>query len=104
MGTLAGLGFTALTLGLIRPPQIFGRFGVTEPAITGFLGINAQGGGTIGMLLSFATLIGVKPAYAAARGAGDGGGNPLSLCEGRGFWNRPYGVCWAEHHSAGVLE
>lgn len=59
-GMLVGLGFTALTIGLIRAPQIFGRFGVTEPVITDFLGVNAQGVGTIGMLLNFAVLVGVS--------------------------------------------
>lgn len=55
-GMLTGLGFTALMIALIRAPQIFGSLGVTEPVIADFLGINAQGIGTVGMLLNFAVM------------------------------------------------
>ena len=59
-GMLSGLAFTTLTISLIRAPQIFGWAGVTEPIISDFLGVNAQGVGTIGMLLNFAVTIGVS--------------------------------------------
>jgi cation/acetate symporter len=50
-GMITGLGFTAIIIGLIRAPQIFHT---AEPVITDFFGVNAQGVGTIGMLLNFA--------------------------------------------------
>jgi cation/acetate symporter len=50
-GMVTGLAFTAITIGLIRAPQIFGA---AEPVIPDFFGINAQGVGTIGMMLNFA--------------------------------------------------
>ena len=50
-GMVTGLAFTAITIGLIRAPQIFGA---AEPVIPDFFGVNAQGVGTIGMLLNFA--------------------------------------------------
>lgn len=53
-GMVVGLGFTAVMIAAMRAPQIFGRFGVTEPWIDDFLGVNAQGIGTVGMLLNFA--------------------------------------------------
>lgn len=55
-GMLTGLSFTAVTIALIRAPQIFGSFGVTEPVIPDFFGVNAQGVGTVGMLLNFAVM------------------------------------------------
>lgn len=56
-GMLTGLIFTAVTIGLIRAPQIFGA---AEPVIPDFFGINAQGVGTVGMLLNFAVMYGVS--------------------------------------------
>jgi cation/acetate symporter len=50
-GMVVGLTFTAVLIGMIRAPQIFGA---SEPVITDFFGVNAQGVGTIGMLLNFA--------------------------------------------------
>ena len=49
-GMIAGLTFTAVLIGMIRAPQIFGA---SEPVITNFFGVNAQGVGTIGMMLNF---------------------------------------------------
>lgn len=49
-GMLVGLVFTAAMIGMIRAPQIFGA---AEPVIPSFLGVNAQGVGTIGMVLNF---------------------------------------------------
>lgn len=53
-GMLAGLGFTAVLIGMIRSPQIFGT---EAPMLESFFGINAQGVGTLGMLLNFAVTI-----------------------------------------------
>jgi cation/acetate symporter len=50
-GMITGLTFTAVVIGLIRAPQIFHT---AEPVITDFFGINAQGVGTIGMVMNFA--------------------------------------------------
>jgi cation/acetate symporter len=50
-GMITGLTFTAVTIVLIRTPQILGA---AEPVITDFFGINAQGVGTIGMFINFA--------------------------------------------------
>jgi cation/acetate symporter len=70
-GMLAGLIFTTVAIGLIRAPQIFGGFGVTQPVIPDFFGINAQGVGTVGMLLNFAVIFAVslatKPPPAAVQ-------------------------------------
>jgi cation/acetate symporter len=52
-GMMTGLVFTALMIALIRSPQIFGT---AEPVIPSFFGVNAQGVGTIGMLLNFAVM------------------------------------------------
>jgi cation/acetate symporter len=57
LGMLSGLIFTGVMIALIRTPQIFGFLGVTEPVMTDFLGINAQGVGTVGMLLNFAVMV-----------------------------------------------
>jgi cation/acetate symporter len=57
LGMLTGLIFTGVVIALIRTPQIFGFLGATEPVIPHFFGINAQGVGTVGMLLNFAVLI-----------------------------------------------
>jgi cation/acetate symporter len=56
-GMLAGLGFTAIAIALIRSPQIFGT---AEPIITDFFGVNAQGVGAIGMVINFAVTVGVS--------------------------------------------
>jgi cation/acetate symporter len=56
-GMIIGLAFTAITIGLIRAPQIFGA---AEPVIPDFFGVNAQGVGTIGMMLNFAVCMGVS--------------------------------------------
>ncbi len=53
LGMLTGLVFTATTIGLIRSQQIFGT---AEPLLGDFFGINAQGVGTVGMLLNFAVV------------------------------------------------
>jgi cation/acetate symporter len=50
---IVGLGFTATMILIMRSQQIFG----TAPLFTEFLGINAQGIGTLGMLLNFAVMI-----------------------------------------------
>ena len=49
-GMVVGLAFTAVMIGLIRAPQIFG---VAAPVIPSFFGVNAQGVGTVGMILNF---------------------------------------------------
>ncbi|CAN5393661.1 cation acetate symporter [soil metagenome] len=53
-GMTTGLVFTAVTIVLIRTPQILGT---VQPVIPDFFGINAQGVGTIGMFLNFAVTI-----------------------------------------------
>jgi cation/acetate symporter len=52
-GMVTGLTFTTVTIALIRSPQIFGT---AEPLLTDFLGVNAQGVGTVGMMLNFAVM------------------------------------------------
>jgi cation/acetate symporter len=49
-GMLTGLTFTVVMIGLIRSVQLFGT---PEPILDDFLGINAQGIGTLGMILNF---------------------------------------------------
>ena len=56
-GMVTGLAFTVTVIALIRAPQIFG---VAEPIIPSFFGINAQGVGTIGMILNFLVMWGVS--------------------------------------------
>ena len=56
-GMISGLAFTAIMIGLIRSPQIFGT---AEPLLADFFGVNAQGVGTIGMLINFAVTVGVS--------------------------------------------
>lgn len=56
-GMVVGLAFTAILIGMIRAPQIFG---VAEPIIPSFFGVNAQGVGTIGMVLNFLVMWGVS--------------------------------------------
>jgi cation/acetate symporter len=60
LGMLTGLVFTVAAIAAIRTPQIFGFLGATEPFMDDFFGINAQGVGTVGMLLNFAVLITVS--------------------------------------------
>jgi cation/acetate symporter len=57
LGMLTGLIFTGLMIVSLRTPQILGFLGVTEPVLPHFLGINAQGIGTLGMLLNFGVMI-----------------------------------------------
>jgi cation/acetate symporter len=52
-GMLTGLTFTAVMIALIRSPQIFGT---AEPLLADFFGVNAQGVGTVGMMLNFAVM------------------------------------------------
>jgi cation/acetate symporter len=56
-GMITGLTFTAAMIGLIRSPQIFGT---AEPILADFFGVNAQGVGTIGMLINFAVMVAVS--------------------------------------------
>src|SRR5690606_14294122 len=56
-GMIAGLAFTAVTIGLIRSPQIFGT---ESPIIPDFFGVGAQGVGTVGMLINFVVTVGVS--------------------------------------------
>jgi cation/acetate symporter len=56
-GMLVGLGFTALMILLIRTPQILRFLDLSEPVIPSFFGINAQGVGTVGMLLNLVVMI-----------------------------------------------
>ena len=56
-GMVCGLAFTAVCIGLIRSQQIFGT---AEPLMDSFFGVNAQGVGTIGMLLNFAVTVAVS--------------------------------------------
>jgi len=53
-GMIAGLAFTTLMIGAIRSQQIFGT---AQPVLTDFFGINAQGVGTIGMLINFVVVV-----------------------------------------------
>jgi cation/acetate symporter len=56
-GMISGLTFTAVLIALIRSQQIFGT---AAPLMTDFFGVNAQGIGTIGMLINFAVTVGVS--------------------------------------------
>lgn len=56
-GMITGLGFTAVMILLIRTPQILRFMELSEPVIPSFFGVNAQGVGTVGMLLNFAVMI-----------------------------------------------
>lgn len=53
-GMISGLAFTTVTIGMIRAPQIFGA---AEPVIPDFFSVNAQGVGTIGMVINFVVMI-----------------------------------------------
>ncbi|MCB0188672.1 MAG: cation acetate symporter, partial [Caldilineaceae bacterium] len=48
-GLVVGLGFTMIMIGMMRSVQIFGT---AEPMMTDFMGISAEGIGTIGMILN----------------------------------------------------
>jgi len=52
-GMVSGLLFTAVTILMIRSQQILGT---PEPIMRDFFGVNAQGVGTIGMLINFAVV------------------------------------------------
>lgn len=52
-GILTGLTFTFVMILLMRAHVALEEFGVSEPVIESFLGINAQGIGVVGMLLNF---------------------------------------------------
>jgi cation/acetate symporter len=56
-GMICGLGFTALMILLMRTPQILQFLSLERPVIDDFLGVNAQGIGTVGMLLNFAVTV-----------------------------------------------
>jgi cation/acetate symporter len=56
-GMISGLGFTALMILLMRTPQILQFLNIDRPVIDDFLGVNAQGIGTVGMLLNFAVTV-----------------------------------------------
>ncbi len=56
-GMITGLGFTALMILLIRTPQILQFMELENPVIPSFFGINAQGVGTVGMLLNLAVTV-----------------------------------------------
>ncbi len=56
-GMLVGLIFTAILILLMRSVPIFGT---AEPLLDSFFGINAQGVGTIGMLINFVVTVGVS--------------------------------------------
>jgi hypothetical protein len=51
---IAGLAFTAITIGMIRSVQIFGT---AEPMLKDFFGISALGVGFIGMLVNMAVMV-----------------------------------------------
>jgi cation/acetate symporter len=86
-GMISGLTFTAVMILLIRTPQILRFLELEKPVVESFFGINAQGVGTVGMLLNFAVMVVVSLAtpppppevqemvegirYPRARGAGE---------------------------------
>jgi cation/acetate symporter len=53
LGMLTGLVFTGATIGMMRSPQIFGT---SAPLLDSFFGVNAQGVGTVGMVLNFVVM------------------------------------------------
>ncbi len=61
-GMVVGLGFTFTMIVLMRAHVVFQELGVTEPIFESFLGINAQGIGTLGMVISFITIYFVSKA------------------------------------------
>ncbi|MEX2584525.1 MAG: sodium:solute symporter family protein [Gemmatimonadota bacterium] len=52
-GMASGLVFTAIMIGCIRSQQIFGT---ADPILDDFFGVNAQGVGTIGMMINFVVM------------------------------------------------
>ena len=56
-GMISGLTFTAVMILLIRTPQILRFLELEKPVLESFFGINAQGIGTVGMLLNFAVMV-----------------------------------------------
>ncbi|HEV2147455.1 MAG TPA: sodium:solute symporter family protein [Longimicrobiaceae bacterium] len=56
-GMIIGLTFTAVMILLIRTPQILQFLALEKPVIESFFGVNAQGIGTVGMLLNFAVMV-----------------------------------------------
>jgi cation/acetate symporter len=55
-GMAVGLSFTAMMILLMRTPQILQFLDLERPVIESFFGVNAQGIGTVGMLLNFAVM------------------------------------------------
>ena len=53
-GMVVGLAFTFIMIVLMRADRVLAFAGFDEPVIDSFLGINAQGIGTVGMILAFA--------------------------------------------------
>ncbi|HLL46576.1 MAG TPA: sodium:solute symporter family protein [Longimicrobiaceae bacterium] len=56
-GMISGLTFTAVMILLLRTPQILRFLELEKPVVESFFGINAQGIGTVGMLLNFAVMV-----------------------------------------------
>jgi cation/acetate symporter len=56
-GMISGLTFTAVMILLLRTPQILRFLELEKPMVESFFGINAQGIGTVGMLLNFAVMV-----------------------------------------------
>ncbi len=57
-GMIVGITFTAVMILIMRSQQLFG----VEPPFTSFMGISAQGIGTVGMILNFVVAFGVSRA------------------------------------------
>ncbi len=57
-GMIVGITFTAVMILIMRSEQLFG----VEPPFTSFMGISAQGIGTVGMILNFVVAFGVSRA------------------------------------------
>jgi cation/acetate symporter len=55
-GMTSGLVFTSVMILLMRTPQILQFLNLERPVIQDFFGVNAQGIGTVGMLLNFAVM------------------------------------------------
>jgi cation/acetate symporter len=56
-GMIVGLSFTAVMILLMRTPQILRFLELEEPVLASFFGVNAQGIGTVGMLMNFAVMV-----------------------------------------------
>ena len=50
---VVGLAFTFTMIVLMRADRVLGFAGVEAPIIDSFFGVNAQGVGTVGMVLAF---------------------------------------------------